>query len=91
MADQYGNWQWTMDVVIWHDQSFGHQMTVTTQTKGRDGRLAGTWNWKGLGVPEDLVYDMEARLIGILTEHLVSRYGVAGELPLKWAGEPDPF
>jgi len=83
--------QWTLDVTIYHDPAFGHR--IVGRVLGRTGGWSdvGSWAWKGLGVPESLLEDIQARVEAVIVEHLVSRYGVQGELPTRWAGEADPF
>jgi hypothetical protein len=83
--------QWTMTMGIFHGQSFGHRLECWVNVIGRGSFEAGTWSWKGLGFPEGLFPDIHARMIAVLDDHIVSRYGVAGELPRLWAGDPDPF
>jgi hypothetical protein len=84
-------WQWSLRVVIFHGPAFGHRLELTTHTKGRTPLVQSMGLWKGFGVPESLVTGARARLDSVFVEHLLDRYGVAGELPFKWSGEPDPF
>lgn len=79
--------QWTMDITVWHGATFGHRVTCRVLGKAGGWVDVGTWYWTGLGVPGDLVDDLQARLASVITEHLVTRYGVAGQLDVRWAGE----
>lgn len=83
--------QWSLCVRIWHGPSFGHQILATTQSRGRDALLHDLGVWKGIGIPEGKLTEAASTLNSLFVEHIVTRYGVAGELPFKWTGEPDPF
>jgi hypothetical protein len=79
--------QWTLDCSVFHVDGYRH--VVLARVLGRRGGWVsvGSWSWTGLGVPEPLVNDLQARIAAVVAEHLVTRYGVEGELPLRWAGE----
>src|SRR5262249_28016541 len=83
--------QWAMHVVIYHESTCGHVIEVETQRQGQEPYLSPSANWKGLGIPEPVLNSIRTAMDALLTEHLVSRYGVQGELPVTWAGEPEPF
>ena len=83
--------QWTLDVSVFHGPEFGHRIYARVLGQHGGWQDVGHWTWKGLGVPEPLLTELNARLVSVITEHLVTRYGVQGELPTRWAGEPDPF
>lgn len=92
MPFELGTWQWRMLVTVYHGPSYGHYMEMETLTRGRGTTLhTGLGNWKGLGIPEPVLNEARALIDAQFSEHLVTRYGVAGELPLKWGGEPEPF
>lgn len=84
-------WQWRMLTTIYHGPGFGHYIELETISKGREGVRIGAGSWNTLGIPEPVLTQARTLLDAKFTEHLVSRYGVQGELPIKWAGEPDPF
>lgn len=81
--------QWTLDVSVFHDSEFGHR--IRARVLGRTGGWVdvGSIQWKGLGVPEDLLRSLCARVEAVLTEHLVTRYGVQGVLDAPCAGEEE--
>lgn len=84
--------QWECCFTIWHAPDFGHKLELRTYTKGRDAaRKTELGSWTGLGVPEQLVQDATTLVNAAIVEHLVTRYGIRGELPMKWGGEPEPF
>lgn len=83
--------QFTLDVSIFHTPQFGHTIAAAVLTKRGGWTTVGTWSWHGRGVPEPLYADLIARVCAVLTEHLVTRYGVQGELPFEPVGDPDPF
>jgi hypothetical protein len=58
---------------------------------GRKGgwQEVGTWEWRGLGIDASLASDIEARIASVIAEHLVTRYGIQGQLRTTWAGEPE--
>lgn len=91
MREKNDKAQWALYVTVWHSQTFGHYITVETQTQGRHPKGHSGGSWKGLGIPEQVLSELNAMLQALVTEHLVTRYGVQGELPMRWAGEPDPF
>jgi len=72
--------QWTLDVTVWHEPTFGH--VIHARTLGRHGgwKNVGTWRWTGLGVPDVILSDLTSRIHGVISEHLVTRYGVQGTL-----------
>jgi len=80
-----------MHIVVFHSPTFGHEIEISTQKQGEAPYVEATPNWKGLGVPEAVLNSACGAVHALLSEHLVTRYGVAGELPFKWSGEPDPF
>jgi len=51
----------------------------------------GAWTWSGIGVPAEILPDIEARVASVITEHLVTRYGVAERLEFAPEGDPGPF
>lgn len=84
--------QWHLLIQISHGPSFGHEITMQQKLRGHDaGPRERIGSWTGLGVPETVLNQATAIIQAVITEHVVTRYGVAGELPLKWAGDPDPF
>lgn len=89
--DKEGKLQWALSVGIYHDPSFGHRIEMWHGNTSRPPKLTHLGSWKGLGVPEPVIRDAETVVLAALTEHLVTRYGVQGELPITWAGEPEPF
>jgi hypothetical protein len=82
--------QWTLDVTVSHETGYRH--SITAWVLGRRGGWVevGRWTWEGLGVDADMVREVEARVCSVITEHLVTRYGVQGLLPTTWAGDPGP-
>jgi hypothetical protein len=80
--------QWTLDVTVYHGPDFGHWVRASVLGRHGGWRLVGTWSWKGLGIPEPLLPDIEARIASVITEHLVTRYGVRQTLPFEHQGDP---
>lgn len=83
--------QWAMHVIVWHGPSFGHSITIETQTQGRPPFEHPAGTWKDLGVPEPVLTAARCALDAIFTQHLTTRYGIANELDLWWGDEPEPF
>ncbi len=84
--------QWTMSCEVWHARDYGHKLQVSTYrgTYG-EGKHYSAGTWKGLGVPGLVLQESRSLIDGIWSEYLIHRYGIQEELPIKWAGEPDPF
>lgn len=92
MEIEPGVWQYRQLLTVYHGPKFGHYLEMETITKGRrDGIRTGLGRWTGVGIPESVLRQSSALVIARWEEHLITRYGVAGELPLKWGAEPDPF
>lgn len=91
MTEKPPTTQWQLVVTVFHSANFGHSISISTKSRGREWKYYPGGTWKGLGVPEPVINALLASVQARLTEHLTTRYGVAGELPLKWGGEPDPF
>lgn len=86
------NYVYRQLVTVYHGPSFGHYIEMETAIKGRKHvTRVGLGNWKGLGIPEHLMRTASGIMVAAFEEHLVTRYGIQGELPTKWGGEPDPF
>jgi hypothetical protein len=83
--------QWTLDVTVFHGPEFGHQVKAAILSNRGNWMRCGTWTWSGLGIPAEVVTDIQSRVAAIISEHLVTRYGVQGQLPMTWAGDPEPF
>jgi len=81
--------QWTLDVTVYHSRGFGHRVRAAVLDRRGGWHTVGTWSWKGLGFPAEMLPDVQARISAVVAEHLVTRYGIAGQLPFRWAGEPD--
>jgi hypothetical protein len=79
-------------VSVFHGPTYGHYMELERAFRGREECLrTGLGQWNGLGIPEDVMRTASGLIVAAFEEHLITRYGVAGELPVKWGGEPDPF
>lgn len=86
------NWQYRQLMTVYHGGGFGHYMELERQIRGRnETHRTGLGQWNTLGIPEDVMRTSSGLIIAAWEEHLVTRYGVQGELPMKWAGEPEPF
>lgn len=85
------HWQWALSVVIYHGPGFGHCVDIIEHLKAREPKTSLAGQWNSLGVPEPVLTSLRTSIDARITEHLVARYGVQGELPTLWAGEPDPF
>jgi hypothetical protein len=86
------NWQFRLLATVYHGPKFGHYMEMETRSKGRDAtNRKGLGQWTHVGIPEDVLSVSSGLLVATWEEHLITRYGVAGELPLTWRVEPDPF
>jgi hypothetical protein len=72
--------QWIMSACIQHHHGFKHTLTLTTQTKAGAPVEVAQWMWSGIGIPHALVMDIQARVEATVTEHLVTRYGLAQSL-----------
>jgi hypothetical protein len=81
--------QWTLDVTVSHAPQFGHEIQAQVLTRAGGWTQLGVWRWTGLGIPEDMLDDFRVHLDAIVTEHLITRYGISSQLPLRWAGEPE--
>lgn len=83
--------QWSFLVQVLHGQQFGHRIEYRIKSRGRQEYVTSGGNWKGLGVPKEILDMTLAHVDAIVGDHLVTRYGIQDELPLKWSGDPDPF
>jgi hypothetical protein len=90
--DPEGNWQWELVVTVYHGPNFGHRIEIVQTWRGRQNhtKIDGG-SWRGLGIPADVLYSLRATVDSLLSEHLITRYQLREELPLKWEGAPDPF
>lgn len=84
--------QWTLTFQVYHSRDWGHKLLMCRE-KGlyAEPKWDSLGTWKGLGVPETVLKQALSTVVAAISEHLVNRYGVQGELPVAWAGEPDPF
>lgn len=86
------NWQFRLLGTVFHGPKFGHYMEMERQIKGRDGTTrTGLGQWTGVGIPEDVFRSASGLLVAAWEEHLITRYGCRDELPMRWAGEGEPF
>lgn len=86
------HWQYRQLITVYHGSNFGHYMELERQLKGRNAtHRTGLGQWNGPGVPEDVLRTASGLIVAAFEEHLVTRYGVKGELPLEWGGDPAPF
>jgi len=81
--------QWTLDVTVYHGPQFGHRIHAAVLRRSGGWHPVGDWQWTGLGVPEPLVADCAARIHAVLTEYLISRYGLALQLWKESGGEAE--
>lgn len=92
MAEAEANWQYRQLLTVFHGPKFGHYLEMETISKGRDnGIRTGLGTWNGSGIPEQVLRESSALIVARWEEHLITRYGVWGELPELWRAEPDPF
>lgn len=92
MSYDQKNWQHRVLLTVFHGSNFGHYMEMERSWKGREECLrTGLGQWKGLGIPEDVLRTASGLIVAAWEEHLITRYGVQGELPTQWGGELDPF
>jgi hypothetical protein len=80
--------QWTLDVTVFHGRGFGHRIRARVLDRRGGWNDVGTWTWTGSGVPAPLLLDIEARVRGVIAEHLISRYGLAERLAFEHQGDP---
>lgn len=82
---------WTLDLTIYHSPGYGHKLKA--RTLGRRGGWidVGSWPWKGIGFPAELLPDIHARVIATIDEFITTVYGVRGEIPNLWTGDKEPF
>jgi hypothetical protein len=73
--------QWTLDVSVYHLDGFRHVVRAMVLSKRGGWQTCGQWVWTGVGIPEPLLNDVVARVDGLITEHLVTRYGIQLQLP----------
>jgi hypothetical protein len=85
-------WQFRLLATVYHGPAYGHYLEMETLTKGRrDPLRTGLGRWNGVGIPEDVLRTAGGIILATWDEHLITRYGVKGELPLTWKAEADPF
>jgi len=81
-----------MTVSLWHGTQFGHTVEVETVTKGRDiDTIDSLGSWRGIGIPEETYKGIMASVNAILSEHLVTRYGVNPQCDWSLGEEQAPF
>lgn len=83
--------QWVLTLTIYHGPKFGHCAEVNTTSPRGPLTHDSVGSWRGLGVPESVLDGITAFVTGAIEEHMLTRYGIQGELAERWAGEPDPF
>jgi hypothetical protein len=83
--------QWRLLVSVFHGPGFGHYIEIETWSKAGQPVRTGGGTWNSMGIPESVLTELRTLVDAKITEHLVTRYGIQGELPIAWAGEPDPF
>lgn len=84
-------WQWALLFKVLHGPKFGHRIEIEVQKRGLTGVTFSGGTWTGLGIPAEVLEKVRAQLDAIVSDHLITRYGLREELPMKWSGEPDPF
>jgi hypothetical protein len=67
-------------VTISHSSSFKHKLDISVVSQHWGPTTVAEWTWTGIGVPPEMPQDIAARVSAVITEHLVTRYGVAGTL-----------
>lgn len=86
------HWQFRLSATVYHGSQFGHYLELERLIRGRDTtRRTGLGQWRGHGIPEDVLRTSSGLIVAQWEEHLITRYGVQGELPELWAGEAGPF
>ena len=91
MDDFKGKLQWAMTVSVWHGPQFGHKLLIATSNQFGTLNDVGHWNWRGIGIPTDIFSAAQGVAASVIADHLLFRYGVAEELPLRPGGDPQPF
>jgi hypothetical protein len=86
-----GKLQWAMHLLIWHGPDFGHMITLQQQRQGADPETVDWWKWKGLGVPKEVLDQVQAWTSAVVADHLVFRYGVQDILFKDRPEEISPF
>jgi hypothetical protein len=81
-----------MTVSVFHSSSLGHEIELTLWSVGRGVQQpVNIGHWKGLGCPEKVLQEARTMVDAAFSSHVINRYGIADELPLKWSGGPEPF
>lgn len=83
--------QWEMATSVYHSPMFGHRLSVDVLLRGKSWSNVHSWPWRGLGFPNELLPEIRSCLDATVTEHLLTRYGIRGELGTSWAREVGPF
>jgi hypothetical protein len=91
VTDKWERLQWVMSVGVFHGPEFGHRVDCWADNLLKEPLVRGSWDWKGVGMPATKLVDIRSTVDSILSEHFVTRYGVQGEFPQRWTGEPEPF
>jgi len=82
---------WCMSLVIYHDRSFGHRLELITQSRLREPLSTPVGQWKGLGIPKDLLEGARAFLDACFSDHVITTYGIQDQLEdLSWS-DREPF
>jgi hypothetical protein len=69
--------QWMLWVTVSHGSHYGHRVTIQVVGKNSDPFEVAHWSWTGIGVPPDLMDQLESQVLAVLVEHLTTRYGIA--------------
>lgn len=91
VSKQLPKLQWACNTLVFHAPDFGHRIVVMRQRQGGNPERVGDVEWRGLGIPSEILKGGLALQYAATQEYLVYRYGVAEELDLHWAGDPEPF
>jgi hypothetical protein len=76
MSGRQEQLKWAETIYVVHGPDFGHKIYLATQIQGRDIEPQMDWQWRGLGIPAEIVKSAQAYAGAVLSEYLTFRYGL---------------
>lgn len=83
--------KWQLGLSVSHGSAYGHKLELVEYSDRWPLKVTQAGSWATSGVPEPVLNSARAMWDARFTEHLLTVYGVQGEIPRLWTGEAGPF